>query len=428
MFGLARAFWNALANGWSSAMPPIHNHEEIAPRALEPVPPWRAASVIEDLTSVATYGTMADVQPTSEVAAAGDQMCADNATFWKMLCAHDGPTEGYTVRLANFVLTEWLPLRPGLYHTDQARFARVEAIANCRILPDDARAPAPLRDLVRSEMSGRRIDNKEPFVQVFSPAGKMGMIEGGIGCIRLKPRSNRPDFPWLMGASSSGIVHEGLIVALREEQHDRFIGDVRRLGGLPCSIIGKLRFVPTDDPISRGFGRGIPQLYIEAHHLEPTKSMPLSHLPLVTAAVTFTSTLEEWKGLNAAFVTFESGKKGDAEEAADWLEQIYVRRSYAGKVLTDFDEQTGRFETATFSLARLLNGLVDRTDARAAFGDLQIARYDNIDHLEGILAARGIFVARDLYIAGQAAAMGPNATANGISFTENRSADDDKVG
>jgi hypothetical protein len=271
--------------------------------------------------------------------------------------------------------------------------------------------------LVRSAIDRRRIKNKEPFIQIFSPDGKMGMIDGGIGCVRLKPRSNRPDFPWLMGASSSGVVHEGLIVALREEDRDRLIDDVRRLGGLHCSIIGKLCFVPTDDPISRGYGKGIPQLYIEAHHVEPAKKMPLSALPLVTAAVTFTSTMEKWQGLNASFVTFESGKKGDAENAADWLEQVYVRQSYAGKVLTDFDEQTGRFETATFSLARLLTGLVDRNEARAAFTDLQIGSYD-AEHLEKILAARGVFVLRDLYIAEQVGAMGPGATAHAINFPE----------
>jgi hypothetical protein len=200
-------------------LPHVPIRKEIASRALEPVPHWRAAETIDDLTRVATYGTIEDVQPTSPVAAA-DQTYTDNAAFWQRLFAHDGPTEGYTVRLSNFVLTEWLPLRPGLYHTDRASTARNEAIHYGRILPDDERAPVPLRDLVRSAMSQRprgiQTDNikyKESVVQIFTPDGKMGMIDGGIGCIRLKPRSNRPDFPWLMGASSSGIVHEGLIVA-----------------------------------------------------------------------------------------------------------------------------------------------------------------------------------------------------------------------
>jgi hypothetical protein len=56
---------------------------------------------------------------------------------------------------------------------------------------------------------------------------------------------------------------------------------------------------------------------VEAHHLEPIKRLEnilRRRFPLVTAAVTFTSNLEEWKGLNASYVTFASGKKGDAEQ------------------------------------------------------------------------------------------------------------------
>jgi hypothetical protein len=396
-------------------MPLDYNPQEIAPRALEPVPPSRAGDTITGLTTVATYGTVPENQPASSVAAGADHIFAENLSFWKMLSAVDGPTEGSTVTLTNFVVTEWLPLRPGLFHTDEGRWARDEAIRSGQIRPDDAHAPPTLRELVQSMP---RIDNETPFVQIFSPGGKMGMIDGGIGCVRLKSRSNRPNYPWLMGASSTGIVHEGLIVALCEEDRDRLIADMRRFGGLRCSITGKLRFIATDDVMSRGYAKGVPQLYVEAHGVDPILNAPLNRMPLVTAAITFTSTLEEWKGLNASYVTFESGKRGDLEEAADWLEQIYVRRSYAGKVLTDFDEQTGRFGNVTFSLERLLNGFVDRTDARSALSDLRIDAY-GIEQLERILSARGIFVARDLYIAGQAGALGPNSTAYGLNFPGN---------
>ena len=272
--------------------------------------------------------------------------------------------------------------------------------------------------MVRSVFGDKFNDGDRSLIQIFSPDGKMGMIDGGIGCVRLKPRPNRSDFRWFLGASSNGIVHEGIIVALNDEQRDCLIADIRKLGGLKCSITGKLQFFSSDDPLSRGFGRRVPQLYLEAHRVKAsvgTRRRP-EQCPRVTAIVTFASKMDEWRGLNASYVTFESGKRGAVDEAADWLEKVYVGAAYSGRVLTDFDEQTKRFESATFSLSKLLNGLVDRNEARSTFEQLALTGTQS-DWLEEILNRRGIFVVRDLFIAQQAGAMGPSAAPSNVTFS-----------
>jgi hypothetical protein len=116
---------------------------------------------------------------------------------------------------------------------------------------------------------------------------------------------------------------------------------------------------------------------------------------------------------------FESGKQASLTEATDWLERVYVKEAYGGRILTDFDEQMRRFEVATFSLNRLLNGLVDRNEAGSAFEEVGLDQY-TIDKFEAGLEQHGVFIARDIYVAKQAGAMGPNATASNLSFRQKR--------
>ena len=237
------------------------------------------------------------------------------------------------------------------------------------------------------------------------------MIDGGVGCIRLKPLEQRPIHRWLLGASSSGVVHEGIPVALDDPMRDRLIRDIRRWGALQCSIHGTLRFVPSKDVMGLTYTQGIPQLYLEATDIEPLKNSQGKGPPIeVTAIATFSSRSDEYRGLNASYVTFEAGKRGDLESASEWLESIYIRQSYGGRILTDFDEQTRRFESASFSLTKLLNGLVKRADADSVFDDLELSEYSR-RQLHDVLKRRAILVSGDAYFVDAAAAVGRNAHA-----------------
>lgn len=400
---------------------------ELGAKAKEVVPGWRASHVLENSTRVAQLAapnsfSSADTTPLTNFAV---EFTEDSA-FWRNLLDDDDATDNCRVKLNDFILTEWLPLRPGRFHTGEAEYARREALSNCLIRPDDATAPPPLRKAVIDGVLGRLNNSvstyEPPFVQIFDPNGKMGMIDGGIGCIRLKPLPEQSPFRWLMGATSSGVVHEGLIVALDDYQHDRIISDVKKHGGLRCTVSGRLRFVSNDSPLLNAFGRGIPQLVLEVEQINPLAKSAKHPIrpPLVTAVVIFVSLADARQGLQASFVTFEAGRKGSVAEAATWLEQVYVREAYAGRIVTDFDEQMKRFSNATFSLSRLLNGLVNRQDARLVFREAGLSDYDSVQ-LESVFEGRAIFVAGDAYFANQAGAIGPNSTALNTRFDNSHS-------
>jgi hypothetical protein len=368
-------------------------------RATEKVAPRHAAAALAGATEIAAANSVAESEMQK---GPSEATFANHNGFWGALLQTDELTENSKVHLTensivtlnNFVLTEWLPLRPGLFHTREAGHAREEAIANCQIRQNDEKAPLSLRRLVRS-LVGQRAESDQPFVRIFNPDGKLAMINGGIGCIRLKPLASKEVFRWAMGAASNGIVHEGLIVALNNEQHDRLIGDILKRGGLRCEITGRLRFVATNDPLANVFERGIPQLLLEARSVEPLSTPDRYSIPRisVTAVVTFTSEASEYEGLNASYVTFCPSEKGAINDAADWLERIYVKEAYKGQILTDFDEQTRRFRSrsVTFSLDRLLNGLVDRNDARQAFREVGLDEGTS-QALEAMMDRRGVFV------------------------------------
>jgi hypothetical protein len=133
--------------------------------------------------------------------------------------------------------------------------------------------------------------------------------------------------------------------------------------------------------------------------------------PEVTAAISFLSRDERFHGLQVSYVTFEPGGGGDMRRALDWLEQTYVRDAYAGRVLTDFDEQIRHFDHARFGLDRLLNALVPRDEA-AEVDALLGARGEVVDLLE----RQGVIVGGDLYIIGNTLAAGPNTLVSGSTL------------
>jgi len=402
--------------------------EKIGPRARESVPSWLAVETLSDLTEVALYRN--EIEGETQ----GQRLSFDdNKALWLAVLESVRATDNAEIVLSEFWLSEWLPLRPGLFHTELAQSSREAALADSIMRADQEEAPIPLRrwlNLPVERVSGGHHLNDH--TRLFNPNGKMSMINGGIGCIRLKPLKQRSSHRWLLGASSSGVVHEGVPVALDDAMRDRLIQDIRRWGALQCSIRGILRFVPGDDAIALTYGRGIPQLYLEATEIEPIEGSRGKGPPIeVTAIATFSSRLEEFRGLNASYVTFEAGKRGDLEHAAEWLENTYIRQSYGGRILTDFDEQTRRFENASFSLTKLLNGLVSKEDADEVFNDLELPEYDR-KKIGAVFEGRAIFVSgpaffnqgeihvtRDIYNVERAGAVGAHATATNTTFIEN---------
>lgn len=384
--------------------------QKIGERARESVPEWITADTLGNLTEVAVYRHPASTCRSS----ARSLVFNSNEELWSAILEESIATENCKVELQGFCLTEWLPLRPGRFHTDKARLARNWAIQNSYIREDDENAPRALRRAVGEGTRGEGM-------RIFDLNGKMTMVDGGIGCVRLKPLPNRDIYRWPFGASSSMVAHEGVLVSLSDLDHDRLIQDVRRFGGLRGTLQGTLRIVPRHDVTEPMFGRGIPQVYIDVEKFEPERFREINPIE-ITAAVTFTSPKTPSSKLNVSYVTFNAAKRGELGRAVDWLEQIYVRDAYGGIVVTDFDEQTARFDRARFSLHKLLNGLVSRADIHVVENELGMH-----GELAETLFRRNIVVYGDvygdIYSAEQAGAMGPNASVSDTTITINRKLD-----
>jgi hypothetical protein len=113
--------------------------------------------------------------------------------------------DGRRIRVKDFTLLEWIPLSPGRYFTDAA---------------------AKKRDAAKSFYA--RV-NRE-----FLPLGKLEMILGGVGSLRLGSRSAGRDAVHVVGLSSSGASHEGIPAVLNEQDHYALINAVAEIRRCYC--------------------------------------------------------------------------------------------------------------------------------------------------------------------------------------------------
>ena len=379
------------------------NAEDLAgtwTRARQPVPEFAAATVFQSQLE-----TLNCLKPAGERIADRTLCFQRQEDLWRAVLSEEITENGF-LELDGFYLTEWVPLRPGLYHTPDARWAREEALRNGRV-EDTPKAPRSLLTTIRQAI-GYRGDTPDDVVVLFDPWGKMSMIDGGVGCIRLKPLPRKEEFRWRMGASSSLVPHEGFPVMLTDADYQRVYDDLRKRGKLRCKLTGYLRFIEDNQDYARGYVAGVPQLYLEAKTVEPTPSQE-SGFPRVSAVISFASHHPEWRGLQASFVTFEAGRPGSLEEAAEWLEKVYVGDAYQGRVWTDFDQQMKRFQGATFSLERLFNALVKETEADTALRDAGVSSWHREQLLKLLREGNGninVYFAENVGVQGERASAG----------------------
>lgn len=279
--------------------------------------------------------------------------------------------------LISFFLFEWFPRSPGLYHTPQGRDAREEA-------------------------EGRKISTKDGLT-VYDPYGKISMLDGGYGNIRLKPIRLDNGLYYFMTASDNGICHQGFPIALPEYFYTRTINEIRERGSVVKDLIGILKSVPEDiDNLYRGY-KNVPKVYLEVEELrDPTYPKRVStEEKVVTVACSFISNYEGWSKIYASYVGFDPSKKRELIENTEWMEQEYVRGMYKGRVLTDFDQITNHFDDAPFSLKKIMNLEVTTADisllASAIGGssnDILIIQNEIREHLASVnkLNAQSVFI------------------------------------
>lgn len=270
-----------------------------------------------------------------DLPAAPDRRYVDNRQFWEEL--FEGRLRAsMAITLERMLLFEWLPLSPGTFHTSEAAASRAKA---------------------QQHILNRAGVHQEGG-PIFDIAGKGSMIEGGIGCIRVRAHQLDAGMCWLMSASSSPVVHEGIPIALPDQLYERVIGDLSVSGSVRCTLRGRLRFLP--DELGRLLGAriNIPRLYLMVEELQ-LHGGPLDVAAelQVSVAVLFSCSRGHNAGTHLTYATFNpAGQEAAVQRCARWLDEVYVRELYRGRVLTDFDEQVPRFKRVEFGLRRVMNG------------------------------------------------------------------------
>ena len=69
------------------------------------------------------------------------------------------------------------------------------------------------------------------------------MVRGGIGAIRLGDKQMGSERIYFLGASSNGIAHEGIPVALPGSEYRRLIHPIKDFGGCRARLVGTLRTI-----------------------------------------------------------------------------------------------------------------------------------------------------------------------------------------
>jgi hypothetical protein len=249
---------------------------------------------------------------------------------------------------------EWFPRNPGLFHTDRGRSAREEA--QHHILSIDAQqfrnyvssadAPPDHASLIKSIT--QLYDATR--AQIFTPRGKMSMLQGGVGCVRYKPVDMKSiGKAWFMSASSGLAPDEGIPLLVPDEIYQDLIDRIRARGFAPANLRGRIRFIPEEYRDYYSMRHGIPRLYVEVEEMKYSAEIDHGY-GVVSIAASFAAEINGKAAIYAAYATFDPGHKGGRRSAVDWLEEEYVRGLYKGEMLTDFDQQSPSFSDALFSL------------------------------------------------------------------------------
>ncbi|TCA64076.1 hypothetical protein E0H62_33700 [Rhizobium leguminosarum bv. viciae] len=293
---------------------------------------------------------------TEASAEAPDRVYDNSGAFWADVYDESLRT-GKNVKLDGFRVFEWVPRNPGLYFHPQAKWQRQAAQDNLMHIHEAdfdayaraADAPADhaeiFRQLTKSDEPGRKL--------IYTPRGKVLMLEGGLGCIRLKPvEFKQGGTYWWMGATSTLAPDEGIPIALPDHLYRQMIDEIVERGYATADVTASIEFVP--DEYTDHFGKyyGIPRLYLKVQEVQ--RSSYAGGYGLVSVAASFVSDFEGDPGIYATYVTFEPSTKGARRSAATWLEEEYVKGLHRGHILTDFDQQSPAFGNRLFGLDDIL--------------------------------------------------------------------------
>jgi hypothetical protein len=271
-------------------------------------------AVAHQLSEFISNGWYNGIDPGGGSKVAGSALYYENNDLWTAILGNDLFLTK-RVRLCDFCVLEWLPGCPGLYFTEEAERARNDA-----------------------EYSFNSMTNE------YLPLGKLRMIEGGIGSVRLIPKNEGDKY--LLGASSNGISHQGIPLVLSPEVYSQCIEEISEHGYLVADVIGTI--VPAPPAELLFYKNNIPKYAVSVDRIERKKSVPVDVQITVNAIY---STDREFKNpaqtlSKYTFKTFTPDKREkNLEAAVQWIEDHAARYSNGEEFwfLSDFDQKRGHF-------------------------------------------------------------------------------------
>ncbi|SJM96584.1 hypothetical protein [Crenothrix polyspora] len=325
----------------------------------------RANDISEILVDALKTVLYEKIQPQKVVSKAPDKTYYDNTSFWKdALSERHFP--GAYICLEGFHLMEWLPFAPGRYFTERAEWSR--------------------------EYAMRRISaDREEYL----PDGKASMVQGGIGAIRLSEKAINGSTIYFLGASSTGISHQGVPIALPLEEYRKVIPVIKEYGGCQVKLIGTLQSLTEKMP-SLHFDRNVPRYCFFAEEVVFQNPSP-RNLLITTVAAMF-STHKTWRSRNYestnldkswTFCSFSPASSSrSVNSAAEWLLDYAARYSNGEPtILTDFDEHYRVFPCSVeFPISDIVRGTIDWETLHVYeryYGNTYIETYIKENHLSG---------------------------------------------
>lgn len=326
----------------------------MANRVLEPMD-YVGRQGIDEIIVPQTVGRSLTMRPVT-LPQGKDRVYFQTEEFWKDVLNEKLGAERL-VTLDHMRLFEWFPRNPGLFHTDEAFWARTDAGNHIRHIKEsdfeafhsNADTPPDHAALIRAITGGKGPTR----TQIFTPQGKLSMLQGGIGCVRLQPALlDDGSRIWFMSATSSTSPDEGIPLLVPDSLYQMSIDRIRDAGFATVKLRGRTRFIAERFTDLYAVRAGIPRLYVEVEEIEDAG--PDLGYGLVSVAASFVAEIEGKTSIYAAYVTFDPGFDGARASAARWLREEYVEGYYRGKVLTDFDQQRPTISNTLFSLNEVL--------------------------------------------------------------------------
>lgn len=266
-----------------------------------------------------------------------DCIYTDNEMFWRD-ALNKKHFQAMRIGLHGFHLMEWLPSAPGRYFTPHAPFSR--RVAETR--------------------------EYDPILGEYLPDGKSHMVRGGIGSLRLGAKRIGPDTMYFLGASSTGISHQGIPVVLHEMDYAQLIGTIHAYGGCVANVVGTLQIfqssVMAQDNYNLRYDQKVPRYCLVVDRVDTVRPSDTSIL-LATVAIIFPASIETTVFKKAwSYASFNPGLAGNLDAAVEWLKSYVERYSHVrhAPILTDFDEHYQHFSNPVeFPLGDVFSGTVD---------------------------------------------------------------------